>query len=82
MRGIAADGSVVYLGTLRHNLALGSAPKLLVAGADSAFNSWDPGRAAPEVDVRALMAAGWDAPRQPDGSLPAAPLSRLPAAAP
>jgi len=82
MRGIAADGSLVYLGTLRHNLALGSAPKLLVAGADSAFNSWDAGRSAPEVDVRALMAAGWDAPRQADGSLPAAPLARLPVAAP
>lgn len=82
MRGIAADGSTVYLGTLRHNLALGSTPKLLVAGADSAFNSWDPERAAPEVDLRALMAAGWDGPRQPDGSLPAAPIARLQTAAP
>lgn len=77
MRGIAADGSLVYLGTLRGNRGLGGAPKLLVAGADSAANSWDAGRAAPDVDLAALKAAGWDGPRQPDGALPAAPLARL-----
>jgi hypothetical protein len=76
MLGIAPDGAPVYLGRLRNNLAFGTGPGkpvLKVAGADSANNSWDLGVAPSEADFESVSAAGWDAPRQPDGSLPAIP---------
>jgi hypothetical protein len=80
MLGIAADGSPVYLGKLRNNLAVGTAtraPVLKVAGADSANNSWDLGITPGEADVESISMTGFDAPRQPDGSLPVLPNFRL-----
>jgi hypothetical protein len=76
MLGIAPDGSPVYLGKLRNNLAFGTAPGkpvLKVAGADSANNSWDLGLTPAAADFESVSNAGWDAPRQADGSLPAIP---------
>lgn len=76
MLGIAPDGSPVYLGKLRNNLAFGTAPGkpvLKVAGADSADNSWDLGLSPSAADFEGVSDAGWDAPRQADGSLPVLP---------
>jgi hypothetical protein len=73
MLGIAADGSPVNLGRLRNNLALGA---VKVEGADSAANSWDLGLRLGAADFEGISASGWDAPRQPDGSLPLLPFLR------
>jgi hypothetical protein len=75
--GIAPDGSPANLGKLRNNLAYSNAAKQKVAGADSANNSWDLQLDAKEDDFESVSAAGWDAPRQPDGSLPVLPNFRL-----
>jgi hypothetical protein len=75
MLGIAPDGSDVYLGTLRYNIAYSN--KLKIAGADSASNSWELNYPLSQKALEALTKAGWDAPRQPDGSLPAVPLFEL-----
>ena len=83
MLGIAPDGSPVYLGKLRNNLAVGTAarpPVLKVAGADSANNSWDLGLTPSEADFDSIAITGFDAPRQPDGSLPPLPGFHLRAA--
>jgi hypothetical protein len=77
MLGIAPDGVPVNLGKLRNNLAYSSAAKQKVAGTDSANNSWDLQLTATEADFASVSAAGWDAPRQPDGSLPVLPNFRL-----
>jgi len=82
MRGIAPDGGTVYLGTLRNNLSYSPDASLKVAGADSAFNSWDPVSPAvaaknPVFRMPEISNDGWDAPRQADGSLPVRPQFRL-----
>jgi hypothetical protein len=77
MLGIAPDGAPVNLGKLRNNLAFSSASRQKVAGTDSANNSWDLLLAATEADFVSVSAAGWDAQRQPDGSLPVLPNFRL-----
>lgn len=77
MLGIGPGGEPLYLGTLRNNLALGTAPGkpvLKVAGADSANNSWDLGLTPLAADFESVSMSGWDAPRQPDGSLPVLPI--------
>jgi hypothetical protein len=76
MLGIAPDGAPLYLGRLRNNLAVGTGADkaaLKVAGADSASNSWDLGLASAPGDFDSVSLAGWDAPRQADGSLPDLP---------
>ncbi|TFW33737.1 pectate lyase [Massilia horti] len=70
MLGIAPDGSPINFGKLRNNLALQPKSKLKIDGVDSAFNSWDLPLTVSEADFEAVSNAGWDAPRQPDGSLP------------
>jgi hypothetical protein len=76
MLGIAPDGAPVNLGTLRNNLAYSTGkPKLKIdgAGVNSTFNSWDLAVPITEADFESVSHAGWDAPRQPDGSLPPIP---------
>jgi hypothetical protein len=77
MLGIAPGDAPVYLGKLRNNLSYSGAAKLKVDGADSAANSWDLGLALSDADFESVSNAGWDAPRQPDGSLPVLPNFRL-----
>ena len=74
MLGVAPDGSPVYLGTLRNNLAYPAGKALKVEGADSAANSWDLHVALHPSDFDSVAAAGWNAPRKPDGSLPDVPM--------
>ena len=73
MLGVAPDGSPVYLGTLRNNLAYPTPGKLKIEGADSASNSWDLQLTLSAADFESVANSGWDAPRQPDGSLPQLP---------
>ncbi|MDB5753853.1 MAG: pectate lyase [Massilia sp.] len=45
--------------------------------ADHAFNSWNLAAPVTDADFDSVAAAGWDAPRQADGSLPFLPALRL-----
>ncbi|MBW8902204.1 MAG: right-handed parallel beta-helix repeat-containing protein, partial [Massilia sp.] len=74
MLGVAPDGSPVYLGNLRNNLAYPAGTKLKVEGADSTANSWDLHLALHPSDFDSVAPTGWDAPRKPDGSLPDVPM--------
>lgn len=73
MLGIAPDGSPLNLGRLRHNIAYRGTLLGNVAGVDMASNSWDLPAAPTDADFTGVSAEGWDAPRQPDGSLPVLP---------
>jgi hypothetical protein len=77
MLGIAPDGAPVNLGKLRNNLAYPSQAAARIAGANSGSNSWDLPLAVSEADFESVSNAGWDAPRQSDGSLPPMPGFRL-----
>jgi hypothetical protein len=70
MLGIAADGGPLNLGNLRNNIAFG--PKLTsnTEGLDMAGNSWTLPAPVTAADFEEISSAGWDAPRQADGSLP------------
>lgn len=73
MLGIAANGAPVPLGTLRNNIAYGGTLLSNAAGIDDAFNSWSLPLALSDADFQSVSTAGWDAPRQADGSLPDLP---------
>ena len=70
MLGIAADGSPVNLGNLRANIAYGPKPTANTEGLDMAGNSWTLPAPVSAADFEDISSAGWDAPRQADGSLP------------
>jgi hypothetical protein len=73
MLGIAPDGSGVNLGTLRNNVAFSPRSTLKVDGLDAASNSWDLPKPLAAEEFESVSHQGWDAPRQPDGSLPVLP---------
>jgi len=70
MLGIGPNGEPVPLGHLRNNLAYGGTPTLNMS-ADAAANSWTLPVTVTDADFTGTATTGWDAPRQPDGSLPA-----------
>lgn len=78
MLGIAANGTPLNLGRLRNNLAYGTGGGRLahMDGSDQAFNSWTLPIQLSESDFESVSDAGWDAPRQADGSLPVLPQLR------
>ncbi|WP_156895559.1 hypothetical protein [Massilia putida] len=67
-------GAAVGLGILRDNLAWQGTPVMNMAGADVANNSRNrAGVPVASADFQSTSLDGWDAPRLPDGSLPALP---------
>jgi hypothetical protein len=68
--GIDEAGAAVARGVARNNLAYGGTPAANVDGADAARNSWDMRVTVTSADFQSVATTGWDAPRQPDGSLP------------
>ena len=70
MLGIDAQGAPVSLGRLRNNVAYLGTLLSNMDGSDAAFNSWDSGVTVSDADFASISDAGWDAPRQADGSLP------------
>ena len=77
MLGIRADGAAVGLGTLRNNIAFTGMLLSHVDGADAQFNSWNLAVTLSDAEFQGVSTAGWDAPRQADGSLPVLPQLRL-----
>ncbi|MGA4992555.1 right-handed parallel beta-helix repeat-containing protein [Nonomuraea bangladeshensis] len=77
MLGIDASGAAVGRGNLRNNLAYTGTLTSNMAGTSSAYNSWDLGLPLSDSQFQSVSTAGWDAPRQADGSLPALPHLRL-----
>ncbi len=70
MLGVAPDGSPVAMGHLRGNIAYGGRLTAHTDGLDVAGNSWAAGAPVTAADFVDVSDRGWDAPRQPDGSLP------------
>jgi hypothetical protein len=78
MLGVDASGAAISLGILRNNLAWQGTLVSNVAGADVANNSWNLASVSvTSVDFQNTSLDGWDAPRLPDGTLPALPQLRL-----
>lgn len=77
MLGIDQDNAPVNLGNLRNNLAYAGQSVTNVAGTNAAFNSWTLPVTVSDADFENVSGAGWDAPRQADGSLPVLPNFRL-----
>ena len=78
MLGVDASGAAVALGILRNNLAWQGTLVSNVAGADVANNSWNLASVSvTSADFQNTSLDGWDAPRLPDGTLPALPQLRL-----
>ncbi|RDE04648.1 right-handed parallel beta-helix repeat-containing protein [Sphingomonas aracearum] len=69
MLGIGPDSAPRSLGRLRNNLAFGGTLTANMSD-DAAGNSWTLPVTVDAGDFEAVSAAGWDAPRGPDGSLP------------
>ncbi|MYM84965.1 pectate lyase [Duganella sp. FT50W] len=70
MLGIAPDGSPLNLGNLRNNIAYKGRLTIHTEGLEMAHNSWTLPSAVTDADFEDVTTSGWDAPRQPDGSLP------------
>ncbi|MBC3919090.1 right-handed parallel beta-helix repeat-containing protein [Undibacterium sp. CY18W] len=70
MLGIDASGKPVNLGNLRNNIAFGGTLVSNMDGTDNQFNSWNLPLKLTAADFQNISNAGWDAPRQADGSLP------------
>lgn len=77
MLGIDTTGAAINLGVLRNNLSITGTAVTNVAGADVQFNSWNLQVAVSSADFQSVATEDWDAPRQPDGSLPWLPHFRL-----
>ncbi|WP_432379912.1 right-handed parallel beta-helix repeat-containing protein [Duganella sp. P38] len=79
MLGIDPSGAAINLGILRNNLAWQGTLVTNVDGADAVNNSWNLSGvvSVTAADFRSVSTAGWDAPRQADGSLPVLPHFRL-----
>ncbi|GAA4769777.1 right-handed parallel beta-helix repeat-containing protein [Microbacterium gilvum] len=71
MLGVAPDGTDIGIGQLRNNVSYSAGGNRWLDGTDSASNTWDLGIALTDADFLSVSATGWDAPRKPDGSLPA-----------
>ncbi|GAB3453560.1 right-handed parallel beta-helix repeat-containing protein [Massilia terrae] len=80
MLGIAPDGSPINIGKLRNNISYSG--RLKVDNTDSAYNSWDLPLKVSTDDFESVSLEGWDAPRQPDGSLPVLPNFHLKSSSP
>jgi hypothetical protein len=61
----------------RNNLAYENTPIASAGGADTAYNSWSLPVSVTAADFQSVSTTGWDAPRQPDGSLPLLPYLHL-----
>ncbi|KPX44880.1 right-handed parallel beta-helix repeat-containing protein, partial [Pseudomonas ficuserectae] len=70
MAGIAPDGSLIPLGNLLNNIAYKGRLTVNTEGLDMAHNSWTLPTPVTDADFEDVSETGWDAPRQPDGSLP------------
>ncbi|MFZ6757904.1 right-handed parallel beta-helix repeat-containing protein [Undibacterium sp. Ji50W] len=70
MLGIDENGKPVHLGNLRNNIAFGGTLVANMEGTDNQFNSWNLPVSVTAADFQSISNAGWDAPRQADGSLP------------
>jgi hypothetical protein len=77
MLGIDSSGAAINLGILRNNVAYGGTLVTNVSGADDVNNSWNLLVNVTSADFQSVSTEGWDAPRLPDGSLPALPHFRL-----
>jgi hypothetical protein len=78
MLGIDPSGAAISLGILRNNLAWQGTLVMNMAGADVANNSWNLASVSvTSADFQSTSLDGWDAPRLPDGSLPALPYLHL-----
>jgi hypothetical protein len=77
MLSIDPGNAAISLGIVRNNLAYENTPVASAAGADIANNSWNLPVNVTAADFQSVSTEGWDAPRLPDGSLPALPALRL-----
>ncbi|WP_416904410.1 right-handed parallel beta-helix repeat-containing protein [Micromonospora echinospora] len=77
MLGIDSRGAAVGRGNLRNNLAYTGTLTSNMAGTTGSHNSWDLGLTLSDAQFQSVSTAGWDAPRQADGSLPTLPHLRL-----
>jgi hypothetical protein len=77
MLGVTSSGAATGRGNLRNNIAYTGTLTSNMSGTSSAYNSWDLGVALSDSQFRSVSTAGWDAPRQADGSLPVLPHLRL-----
>jgi hypothetical protein len=76
MLGVDSSDAAVGRGNLRNNLAYTGTLTSNMSGTSSAYNSWDLGIALSNSLFQSVSTAGWDAPRQADGSLPVLPYLR------
>ena len=76
MLGLGANGERVFLGKLRNNISFGGTLHSNMSS-DTAFNSWTLPVSVTDDDFISVTAAGWDAPRRADGSLPVLTAMRL-----
>lgn len=77
MLGITSSGVAAGKGNLRNNLAYGGTLLSNMSGTNAANNSWNLNVALSDAQFQSVSTAGWDAPRQADGSLPVRPNLRL-----
>lgn len=75
--GIDPSNAAISLGVARNNLAYENTPIASAGGADTANNSWSLPVSVTVADFQSVSTTGWDAPRQPDGSLPLLPYLHL-----
>jgi Carbohydrate binding module (family 6)/Right handed beta helix region len=77
MLGIDSRGAAVGRGNLRNNIAYTGTLTSNMTGTTGSHNSWDLGLTLSDAQFQSVSTAGWDAPRQADGSLPLLPHLRL-----
>lgn len=77
MLGINSRGAAVGLGILRNNIAYQGALLSNMPGTNASYNSWNLSVSLSDAQFQSVSTAGWDAPRQADGSLPVRPNLRL-----
>jgi hypothetical protein len=77
MLGIDSSGAAVGRGTLRNNLAYSGTATSNMTGTTGSNNSWNLGAVLSDSQFQSVSTTGWDAPRQPGGSLPVLPHLRL-----
>jgi hypothetical protein len=75
--GIDSANAAISRGVARNNLAYENTPIASAGGADTAYNSSSLPVSVTAADFQSVSTTGWDAPRQPDGSLPLLPYLHL-----
>jgi hypothetical protein len=77
MLGVDSSNAAVGRGNLRNNLAYTGTLTSNLTGTNAAGNSWNLGIPLSNSLFQSVATTGWDAARQPDGSLPTLPHLRL-----